>query len=103
MVKKNGEKLRFSLAFRDHDYVTIGEDGLGTLRLLLGIGRSEHSKWLKKIDKGEANEWSEHLRFSDKTIERLFFSAKKVIVEVDWDKWADIEKQLTIEAKKLFR
>jgi len=100
-LKKEGKIIVLNVAHREKDYVTLGEEGLDALRLLLGIGRSEHSKFLKKLDKGGTNEWSDFLRHADKYVERLMFSAKKVIVEVDWDKWAKIEKELAAENRRL--
>jgi hypothetical protein len=100
-MKKEGELLVLNIAYREKDHVTLGEEGLGALRLLLGIGRSEHRKYLKKQDTGVKNEWSDFLCHADKYVERLMFSAKKVIVEVDWDKWADIEKKLEAENRRL--
>jgi len=90
-----------NLAHRERDHVTLGEDGLGTLRLLLDLGRKEHARWLKQTDKGQKNEWSEDLKFRDKIIERLFFSAKNVVVEVEWDKWADIEREIEEYIRRL--
>ena len=105
MLRKDGEIVVFEYAYREKDHVTIGEDGLRTLRLLLLIGRNEHRKFLKKIGKVKSgkvlNEWSKNLLFGDKVIHKLFRSAKKVIVEVDWEKWADIEKELTTEMQRL--
>jgi len=100
-MKKEGKLIVLNIAYREKDHVTLGEEGLDAIRLMLEIGRREHSKFLKKLDKEGTNEWSDFLRHADKAIERLMFSAKKVIVEVEWDKWADIEKELEAENRRL--
>lgn len=97
------EIIVLNIAHREKDYVTLGEEGLGALRLILGIGRREHSKWLKERAKGKSNSWDDYLCHADKYVERLMAVAKRVIVEVDWDKWAEIEKELTAENKRLNR
>ena len=98
-MKKNGKIIVLNIAHRHRDHVVLGEEGLATLRLLLGMGRREHTNWLRKHVKD--NEWTNYLRHADKYVERLIDSAKKVTVEVDWDKWADIEKELVAENKRL--
>jgi len=104
-MRKEENIVVFEYLFREKDYVTIGEDGLRTLHLLLSIGRHNHRKFLKKkrnvSNKNGLDEWSKHLLFADKIIEKIFFGAKKVTIEVDWDKWFTIEKELTKEMKKL--
>ena len=104
-MKKEGEIVIFEYAFREKDHVTIGKDGLITLRRLLSIGRRNHGKFLRqKVDfkpREELDTFSKHLLFADKVIEKLFFGAKKVTIEVDWNRWAEIEKELTNEMKRL--
>lgn len=100
-MRKEGKIIVLNIAHREKDHVTLGEEGLAALRLLLEIGRREHSKFLKKVDKGKTNEWSDFLRHADKFVERLMFSAKKVIVEVEWSKWEKIERELEIENRRL--
>lgn len=104
-MRKKGELIILDYAHRERDNVVVGEDGLRTLRFLLGRARQIHRKTLKEMDKvntvKELGEWSKQLIFADKIIERLFFAAKKVIVEVDWNKWYDIEKDLTAQMKRL--
>jgi len=106
-MKKNGEIMTLNVAHRERDHVTLGEEGMTTLHLLLGMARREHRNWLKKnarVTKAEdLSKWSRWLLHADKVIERLFFSAKKVVVEVDWDKWAEIEKELEKENRKFNR
>lgn len=99
-MKKKDEFVVVDIAHREKDHVTLGEDGMDTLRLLLAEGRREHARWLKThMEKGD--EWAEQLKFRDKIIERLFFSAKKVVVEVDWNKWFEIEKEIEEEIRRL--
>jgi len=100
-LRKEKQFIVVDIAHRERDHITLGEDGLDTLRLLLDLGRKEHARWLKQKDKGLTDEWSENLEFRDKVIERLFFSAKNVVVEVDWDKWADIEREIEKEIRRL--
>jgi hypothetical protein len=100
-LRKEKQFIVVNIAHRKRDHVTLGEDGLDTLRLLLDLGRKEHARWLKQADKGQTNKWSENLKFRDKIIERLFSSAKKVIVEVDWNEWADIEREIEKEIRRL--
>jgi len=106
-MRKEGKVVVLEYAFREKDHITIGEDGLRTLRLLLSIGRNEHRKFLKQRLNVKSvkvlDEWSKQLLFADKVIEKLFRSAKKVVVEIDWNKWADIEEELTREMKRLNR
>ena len=96
--EKKGDVIILNYCHREKDNVTVDEEGMATLHLLLMIGRSEHRKWLKKQDKvthvEDLNEWSQQLVFADRVIERLFFAAKKVIIEVDLEKWYEIEKDL---------
>jgi len=101
-MKKEDQIIILNIAHREKDSVTLGEEGMNALRLILGIGRREHSKWLKERAKGP-NQWDDYLCHADKYVERLMVAAKKVIVEVDWDKWAEIEKELTAENKRLNR
>jgi len=104
-MRKNGELIILDYAHRQKDNVVIGEDGLRTLRFLLSRAREIHRKSLKKMDNvskvEQLNEWSKQLLFADKMIERLFFAAKKVTIEVDWTKWYEIEKELTRQMKRL--
>jgi hypothetical protein len=106
-MKKENDVVVFEYLYREKDHVTVEEDGLRTLRLLLKIGRRNHIKFLKKQhnvkSKKVLDEWSKHLLFADKIIEKLFFGAKKVTVEVDWNKWEKLEKELTKEMKKINR
>lgn len=99
MIEKKEGVIIVNIAHREKDYVTLGEDGMDTLHLLLSEGRREHARWLKKTLKDD--EWAEQLKFRDKIIERLFFSAKKVVVTVNWDKWYQIEKEIEKEMKGL--
>ena len=105
MRKQKGGIIVFEYAFRERDHVTLGEDGLRTLRYLLSEGRQTHRKWLKEKEQKKSikalGEWSKQLLFADKIIQQLFFSAKKVIVEVDWDKWHLIEKELERQMRTL--
>ena len=104
-MKKEKEIVIFEYLFREKDHVTVGEDGLRTIRLLLKIGKHNHKKFLKKKhnvnNKNLLDEWSKHLLFADKIIDKIFFAAKKITIEVDWNKWFNIEKELTKEMKKL--
>ena len=102
LAEELSHKLVFCIAYREQDHVTLGDDGLATLRFLVSEGRGSHSKWLKEHLKSD-NEWKEMLKFSDKVVERLISAAKKVTVEVDWDKWYKIEKELNREMKKFHR
>jgi hypothetical protein len=100
--KKENGIVVVDIARREKDHVTLGEDGMDTLHLLLAEGRREHARWLKtQFKKGD--EWAEQLKFRDKIIERLFFSAKRVVVEVDWSKWYEIEKEVQREMRRLNR
>ena len=95
------DKLVFHIAHREKDHVTLGAEGLRTLRFLVSEARRSHSKWIREHHKSEYyNEWGEILKFFDKVVERLIFAAKKVTVEVDWDKWGEIEKELNREIRK---
>jgi len=103
-MKKNLDgTITFDIAFRDKDHITLGEDGLDTLRLLLSIGRSNHFDFLskKKYGKTPIDEWTKILKFRDKVIQQIFMSAKKVVVEINWDRWAKIEKELEVENRRL--
>ena len=102
-VEKDKDVVVLNIAHRERDHVILGEDGLRALKLMISIARREHKKTLRKLDKGKLNEWSDLLSFEDKYIEKLFQSARKVVVEVDWDKWADLEKELTTENRRLNR
>lgn len=103
-MKKEGYAIIFDYAHREKDHVTLGEDGLSTLHLLLYLGRVDHARWLKNHHRKklkELDEWTQHLIRADKIVERIFFSAKKVVVEVDWDKWSPIEKELGVEVRRM--
>lgn len=102
-MRKNGKIIILNIAHREKNHVTLGQEGLNALRLILGIGRREHSKWLKKQDKDKPNEWSDYLRHADKYVEQVISAAKKVTIEVDWNKWAKIEKEITEENMRLNR
>lgn len=102
-VRKEKDIVVLNIAHRERDHVTLGEDGFRALKLMVKIARGEHKKTLRRLDRGKLNEWSEILCFEDKYIEKLLNAAKKVVVEVDWDKWADLEKELTEENKRLNR
>lgn len=104
MRKNNDGTISINIAHRERDCITIDEDGLSTLRLLLSIGRREHNKFLKThmLSKKESlNWWGESLKFRDKVIEQIFMSTKRIIVEVDWNIWDKIEKELNAETRKL--
>lgn len=98
-MRKQGEFVVFNIAHREKDHVTLGEDGLDTLRLLLDLGKRDHFRFLRK--QGIEDKHVQILRHSDKYVEELIRAAKKVVVEVDWDKWAKIEKELTAENRRL--
>jgi len=98
-LKKEGKFIVLNVAHREKDHVTLGEEGLDTLRLLLDLGKNEHFKFLRK--QRIEDKWTQTLRHLDKYVERLFFAAKNVVVEVDWDKWAEIEKELAAENRRL--
>jgi len=98
-MRKEGKIIVLNIAHREKDHVTLGEEGLNALRLLLDLGKNEHFRFLRK--QGIEDKFTQFLRHSDKYVERLMFSAKKVIVEVDWSKWAEIEKELAAENRRL--
>ncbi len=98
-MKKQGSVVVFNIAYRDKDHVTLGEDGLDTIHLLLELGKREHFRFLRK--QGIENEHIRILRHMDKYVECLLSAAKQVTVEVDWNKWADLEKKLTAENRRL--
>lgn len=101
--QKKGGYIVLNIAHREKDHVTLGEEGLDALRLILGLGRREHNRWLKERAKGKPSEWDEYLRHVDKYVEQVIWAAKKITVEVNWDKWEKIEKELTAENKRLNR
>jgi len=98
-MKKEGEFVVFNIAHREKDHVTLGEDGLDTLRLLLDLGKRDHFRFLRR--QGIETGWTKCLRHADKYVERLFHAAKKVTVEVEWSKWYELEKKLTAENRRL--
>jgi len=98
-MRKQGQFVVFNIAHREKDHVTLGEDGLDTLRLLLDLGKREHFRFLRK--QGIEDTYTLILRHSDKYVERLFSAAKKVTVEVNWDRWVELEKELTAENRRL--
>jgi len=98
-MRKQRQFVVFHIAHRDKDHVTLGEDGLDTLHLLLDLGKREHFQFLRR--QGIDDMHTQMLRHFDKYVERLFSAAKEVTVKVDWDKWADLEKELMAENRRL--
>lgn len=100
-MKKDGQFIILNIARREKDHVTLGEEGMNTLHLLLDLGRADHRRFLRK--QGIQDWYTQYMLHADKYVEQLMRAAKKVTVEVDWDKWAKIEKELTEENRKLNR